>query len=219
MTRPRSSTLSSVSTRIKFCGCTSVSDVELAQEAGADYFGMIFAPSPRQITWDGARAIASNAPAGIAPVAVFVNPSRDEIARVAEMFEDLTVQLSGDESPDFVASISGNIVKAIHLESESEKDVERLCERYPQSVLLFDTRAPGKYGGTGQTFDWSTVRQMARWRRCMIGGGLTHENVGELVSSVMPFGVDVRSGIETHGRKDAGKMRAFVQAVREHDAA
>jgi phosphoribosylanthranilate isomerase len=208
-----------VSTRIKFCGCTSLADVELARDAGADYFGMIFADSPRQISWDAAGEIARSLPSGIEPVAVFVNPSSDDIARAHAMFSDLTIQLSGDESPEFVNGVSGCVIKAVHISNETEKDVERMCETFPRSFLLFDSRVAGMYGGTGKTFDWSTVRQMARWRPCIIGGGLNSDNVREVISTVRPYGVDVRSGIETDGRKDAAKMRAFVHAVRENDAA
>jgi phosphoribosylanthranilate isomerase len=208
-----------VSTRIKFCGCTSLADVELARDAGAHYYGMIFAESPRRISWDAAAEIARNAPSGIEPVAVFVNPSKDEIARAHSLFSDLTIQLSGDESPAFVNGLSGCVIKAIHVSDQSEKDIERISEAYARSFLLFDTLVAGTYGGTGTTFDWSTVRQMARWRPCIISGGLQAENVREVIAAVRPYGVDVRSGIETDGRKDAAKMRAFVHAVRENDAA
>lgn len=209
-----------MSTRIKFCGCTGVADVELAHAAGADYFGMIFAESPRRIDIRSAEEIARNAPAGILPVAVFVNPSEDQVARVRQIFPNIAIQLSGDESPRFVKTIgSGGVIKAVHLDDETERDVERICERYDESYLLFDSRAPGKYGGTGKTFNWDAVKQMVRWRSCFIGGGLDANNVGHVVRELHPYGVDVRSGIETGGRKDAAKMRAFVHAVRENDAA
>ncbi|HEV7180853.1 MAG TPA: hypothetical protein VGN11_13355, partial [Candidatus Baltobacteraceae bacterium] len=61
--------------------------------------------------------------------------------------------------------------------------------------------------------------RMARWRPIMVAGGLTPENVGELIRTVRPFGVDVRSGIESNARKNAAKMEAFVKVVRESDAA
>lgn len=219
MIRPRSSPPSNVSTRIKFCGCTSVADVELAHEAGADLFGMIFAESPRAISFNIAAEIARHVPHGIEPVAVFVNPARDDVERARSLFGGITIQLSGTEAPEFVDGISGGVVKAIHVGDDSEKDIERACERYNRSILLFDSRVAGAFGGTGKTFNWSIVKQMARWRPCIIGGGLDSDNVRELVKTVRPYGVDVRSGIETDGRKDAAKMRAFVHAVRENDAA
>jgi phosphoribosylanthranilate isomerase len=208
-----------VSTRIKFCGATGWNDVELALEAGADAVGMIFAESERKIEWDAAREIAGRIPSQITPVAVFVNPARDEIARVRELFPRALIQLSGDEPPGFAQSIGATVIKAVHVGDESPQEMERICDRFAPSLMLFDTRIAGKYGGTGVTFDWTNIAQLARWRPVMIAGGLTPANVGACVRAVRPFGVDVRSGVETGGRKDLEKMRAFVRAVRESDAA
>lgn len=208
-----------MSTRIKFCGATSWADVELALETGADAVGMIFAQSPNRITWEAAREIAGRIPSQITPVPVLVNPTRDDVARVRDLFPQALVQLSGDETPAFTKSIGGTVIKAIHVGNEAPHVMERICDRYAPSLVLFDTRVAGKYGGTGLTFDWTNIAKLARWRPVMVAGGLTPQNVAACVRAVRPFGVDVRSGIETDGRKDVAKMRAFVRAVRETDAA
>jgi phosphoribosylanthranilate isomerase len=85
--------------------------------------------------------------------------------------------------------------------------------------VLFDTYGAGLAGGTGKTFAWERVAPIARQRRVIIAGGLKPENVADCVAAARPFGVDVRTGIETDGRKDAGKMLAFRDAVRGADAA
>jgi phosphoribosylanthranilate isomerase len=92
--------------------------------------------------------------------------------------------------------------------------VQERCERFPAAVVLFDARQDGMAGGTGRTFDWNQIVSIAATRRVVIAGGLTPENVAECVGRAHPFGVDVRTGIESGGQKDAAKMRAFVQAVR-----
>jgi phosphoribosylanthranilate isomerase len=51
----------------------------------------------------------------------------------------------------------------------------------------------------------------------ILSGGLTPDNVGACVRTARPYAVDVRSGVETNGRKDPEKVRAFVRAVRESD--
>ncbi len=208
-----------MSTRIKFCGATSWEDVELSVTAGADAFGMIFADSPRRIEWREVERIAARLGNIITPVGVFVNPTRDEIQRVRDLFPQMLVQLSGNEPVAFTHSIHGIVIKAIHVGDQSEAEMERICRRYAPALVLFDTKVAGKYGGTGLTFDWSHIAHMARWRPVMVSGGLTPENVGHLVRTVRPFGVDVRSGIETDDGKDIAKMRKFVQQVRENDAA
>ena len=208
-----------MSTRIKFCGCTSWADVENSITAGADAFGLIFAPSPQRVEWKAAEEIASRLTGIITPVGVFVNPTRDEVQRARELFPEMLIQLSGNEPPGFAHSIAGTVIKAIHVGDETEEEMETICRRYSPALVLFDTKVAGKYGGTGMTFDWSHIAHMARWRPVMVAGGLTPDNVGRLVHTVRPFGVDVRSGIETKGRKDLAKMRKFVRQVRENDAA
>jgi phosphoribosylanthranilate isomerase len=192
----------------------------LAIETGADAIGMIFAPSPRRIAESAARHIAEHLPPFITPVGVFVDPTREQIARAREIFPDLVVQLHGNESPSFVSSLDGKIIKTIHVppDAADASAVEMAANQHPRAILLFDTIADGRLGGTGTAFPWRLVAPLARERQVIVGGGLSPENVPNCVRAVRPFGVDVRSGIETDGRKDAMKMRAFVQAVKDTDA-
>jgi phosphoribosylanthranilate isomerase len=96
----------------------------------------------------------------------------------------------------------------------------------PEGVLdtfLMDSGNLGQPGGTGRTFDWKKARGLAEGMRenglkLVVAGGLTPENVGEAISVLQPWGVDVVSGVEASpGKKDAEKVRAFVRAVREMD--
>ena len=191
----------------------------LAIETGADAVGLIFAPSPRRITESAAKDIAANMPPFITPVGVFVNPSYEDIARAKSIFPDMVIQLSGTESPSFVSSLEGKVIKVIHVlpDGETEERLTNRAEQHPRAIVLFDTKVDGIAGGTGQAFAWRSVAPLARRRQIMVSGGLTPENVSNCVRTVRPFGVDVRTGIETDGRKDQFKMRAFVQAVKETD--
>lgn len=191
----------------------------MAVETGADAIGMIFAPSPRRITEGAAKRIAAHLPPFITPVGVFVDPTRDDIARAREIFPDLVIQLHGEESPSFVSSLDGKVIKTIHVARDASDSaaLERAANEHPRAILLFDTVVDGISGGTGVTFPWRTIAPIARQRQIVVGGGLTPENVSNCVRTVRPFGVDVRSGIETDSRKDLSKMRAFVQAVKDTD--
>lgn len=199
---------------VKFCGCTSWKDVELAIDAGADAFGMIFASSPRQISLETASDIARRLSASIEPVAVFVNPGGDLVESVRALFPRLRLQFSGDETPDFVARFGERAIKAIHVDPDATLVAQRAAH-FPDATLLLDARHDGMAGGTGRTFAWEHAVPIARERRVVVAGGLTPENVAECVERVRPFGVDVRNGIETGDRKDLEKMRAFVRAVRQ----
>jgi phosphoribosylanthranilate isomerase len=210
-------------TWIKFCGCTSWDDVEMAMDAGADAVGMIFAPSPRRIAWEAATEIARRLPPSIEVVAVFVDPAEREVAAVRELFGErrvtITPQFSGDELPGTLAPYGKEAIKTLHVDDASERnEVAAAGARFARARLLFDTKRPGSAGGTGATFPWELVAGIAQRRAVVIAGGLTPENVAECVRRVRPFGVDVRSGVESGGRKDLDKMRAFTRAVRSADA-
>jgi phosphoribosylanthranilate isomerase len=203
-------------TRVKFCGCMNWADVSLAIDEGADAAGMIFSASDRRIDWNAAADIAARIGDQIVPVGVFVNPLLEDVERARWYFPELVVQLSGNESAEFVHAIGGSVIKALHVRlDDSAEELEAHCTAFAPAIPLFDTHVDGRYGGTGTTFDWSKVAQIARTRRIVVAGGLTPENVGACVRAVRPAWVDVRSGIETSGRKDADKMLRFVQAVRD----
>jgi phosphoribosylanthranilate isomerase len=166
-----------------------------------------------------ARAIVRSVPPFVSVVGVMVNPSPAEVAEILAL--GCVLQFSGDESPEFCASVArGRYVKALHFvhgESYTAAGAEAMAACYPEADLLFDSRAGELYGGTGTSFDWPLVTAIAGRRRVIVSGGLGPGNVAAAVASVRPFGVDVRSGVERDGRKDRSLMRAFVRAVRETD--
>jgi phosphoribosylanthranilate isomerase len=88
--------------------------------------------------------------------------------------------------------------------------------RSESPALLVDAAVKDRYGGSGLTADWSAVAELAKRYPLFLAGGLTPENVADAVRQVKPWGVDVASGVEAGpGRKDAAKLSAFVQAVRQ----
>ena len=207
-----------VRTWIKICGCASWNDASTAIEAGADAIGMIFAPSPRRISWDAAREIARKLPGDVEPVAVFVDPSDDEINAVRMLFPSMSVQLAGNETAEFVHRYGDRAIKVIHVRAgQDPSDIADAVRLHWQALILFDAYEPGTAGGTGKTFPWEIVTEIGKQRHVVVAGGLTPENVGECIRTVRPFGVDVRSGVETDGHKDAEKIAAFMRAVREAD--
>jgi phosphoribosylanthranilate isomerase len=87
------------------------------------------------------------------------------------------------------------------------------------SRVLLDSAAGSRRGGTGKRFDWQKVQPWAgiinSISKLVVAGGLSPDNVGHAIRTLHPWGVDVSSGVEsTPGRKDPGKLRAFVEAVR-----
>ncbi len=215
-------------TRVKICGLTEVEQALAAAEAGADFIGVVFAPSPRQVTPDVAvkiRAALKKSKARTEAVGVFVNVHAGTVNRVAKMCGLGRVQLSGDEPWEYCRAIERPIIKAIrvtrnHPPEQTVRNIDYGMKilRGREIIILLDTSVPERYGGTGKTFDWELARPIAREFPVVIAGGLTAENVTQALNTVNPWGVDVSSGVETAGVKDVKKIKKFIEAVRQADA-
>jgi indole-3-glycerol phosphate synthase / phosphoribosylanthranilate isomerase len=207
---------------VKVCGITSVEDGLMAAEAGADAVGLVFWPqSPRAVDLARARAIAAALPPLVLRVGVFVDASAEEIARAVEAAGLDVVQLHGDEPPEAMSGLPRRALKAVRVGAGFQAADALRYEGRAAGILL-DTRVAdgGLPGGTGRTFDWKAVREVrerAAW--LVLAGGLDADNVGRAIAEVRPDAVDVSSGVEAApGRKDAAKVRAFIEAVRKASA-
>jgi phosphoribosylanthranilate isomerase len=213
--------------RVKICGVTSFQDALDATRAGVSLLGLNFyPPSPRSITPMQAERIViglREALGDSCPLigGVFVNESPGDILHILEAVGLDFAQLSGDEPPGDVAALRGVAVKTIRPRSPDE--AMRLAESYlpyapedePLPALLLDAYHPDLYGGTGEQASGEIARAIRGMTpRLMLAGGLTPENVAARVAAIRPWGVDVASGVEGEpGRKDAAKMRSFVERV------
>ena len=201
---------------VKVCGITSVADSLIAAEAGADALGFVFWPSsPRYLEPGAARRIAAALPAAVVRVGVFVDAPRGQIARLVEDVGLDVVQLHGGEPPEELANLPRRAWKAVSVEAGF---TGAAVMRYAQcaAAILVDSRVEATPGGTGRVCDWRLARQAReRARFLILAGGLTPENVAQGIAAVEPDGVDVSSGVEASpGRKDAAKLRAFLDAAR-----
>jgi phosphoribosylanthranilate isomerase len=211
-------------TRIKICGITETEQAVAAAEAGADYLGLVFAQSSRQINPQRAATIVHEVKKRVESpqmVGVFVNLPSNDVNFIAESCRLDWVQLSGDESWDFCRQIKKPVIKAIHIYSNSnaiqildeiKKGYTFLSSEYLK--ILLDTRVKGSYGGTGQRFDWKLAKEVNLKYPVFVAGGLDINNVIKMISEVEPWGVDVSSGVESRGKKDIEKIRRFIQNVK-----
>ena len=190
-----------VSTKIKFCGITTLDDAERAVGAGAWAIGLIFWPrSPRRCELDAAGEIAGAVKRRVEVAGVFVNATLDQVAETADAVGLTMLQLHGDEGPAFCAEAARRtgckVIKAVRVRSGA--DVQALAAFHTDYHLL-DSYVAGVPGGTGETFAWELARGLDPPRArvpVILSGGLTPDNVAEAIAAVRPFAVDVASGVE-----------------------
>lgn len=202
--------------KIKICGITNIEDALLAVELGADALGFIFSESKRKITLPEAEKIISCLPPFITCVGVFVNEFPEKVVEIFLNCKINTFQLCGDESPLYCQNFPNTtVIKSFRI--KDEKSLEKIVDYETVDAILLDTFTEDGFGGSGKTFDWNLAVVAKKFQKPIIlSGGLTPENVGEAISKVKPYAVDVCSGVESYpGKKDEKKMRQFIEEVKK----
>ncbi|QZA33782.1 phosphoribosylanthranilate isomerase [Hydrogenibacillus sp. N12] len=216
-------------TAIKICGLRDQAAVEAVAALGdrIRYAGFVFAESRRRVTPEAVRRLDLTRLAA-RRVGVFVDPDPALVRAAVEAASLQVLQFSGDEPPEVVEAYRRawglSVIKAMDAAAGPEAAERWLGGgRPPFDVLLLDAKRPGAFGGTGTAFDWEMLPEWQAFARAhglslWVAGGLRPENVGALVRRFRPDGVDVSSGVETGGQKDAAKIRRFVEAVAAAEA-
>ena len=241
-------------TRIKICGCRSIEQALAAAEAGADFVGLMFAPSSRRrVEVEDASEIVRALGSPLAgremdtppamyraaaddlrswyehgasalermlehkrplTVGVFAGNDSEEINEIVDECGIDLIQLSGGEPWSACLLANRQVIKALHVGGdETAASALRRVEAGSAMAVMLDKADDAAFGGTGQALDWAVASGIAAALPVWLAGGLTPENVAQAVTAVRPWCVDVSSGVETDGVKDAAKIRAFVAAV------
>jgi phosphoribosylanthranilate isomerase len=195
---------------VKICGITSEEDALLAVAMGADAVGFVFAPSSRQIAPQKAADIVKRLPAEIVTVGVFRHETRQRIVDIVHQAGLRAAQLHGHETATDSRWVRARVPLVIKAFASGDPGLDD-ADDYGADAILIDSAVPG----SGEVFDWSLAEGAPSNRKVILAGGLTPDNVADAVRRVRPWGVDVSTGVEASpGRKDARKLRAFVQTAR-----
>lgn len=208
---------SGVPVRVKVCGITSVADALVAEAAGADAVGLIFAPgSRRRVTPEVAAEVCSALGPFIARIGVFVDADLAEVVGLARGLRLTGVQLHGGESAAYASEVA-KATKVLRALPFSPGLTPADLADYGADAVLLDAAIPG----SGLAFAWDAAAPAWRaWPRLVLAGGLTTDNVAAAVRTLEPYAVDVASGVEARpGVKDPEAVRAFVAAAKCASAA
>ena len=217
-------------TAFKICGLREVSHAVIAAEVGADFLGFVFVPGVRrQVSRQLAGEVIQEyrrlrGPNGPRLVGLFANQPVEKVNETVTFCGLDMAQLCGDEDAGYWRQVAAPVIRQVKVinRGSQERTVENVLGRVDAVIsaggmAVLDSYEPRALGGTGRTFDWTIAREVAGTRDLLLAGGLTSENVGEAISTVHPWGVDVSSGVETDGAKDPKKIVDFAEAVRRAD--
>ncbi len=201
--------------KVKICGVTSPEEAVLAVDLGADFVGLNFyPPSPRFLDFCRAAEIADAVRGRAKLVGVFVNLAREEVGALADRVGLDLYQFHGDETAEEIRPFAERALKAFRVRDRI--DASTLAGFEDVWGVLIDARHPQLYGGTGESWSFDSLRDVAPdWsRRAFIAGGLDPSNVRAAISAASPFGIDVCSGVEAEpGKKDPELLKRLFEEI------
>ncbi|GAX06055.1 phosphoribosylanthranilate isomerase [Secundilactobacillus pentosiphilus] len=185
-------------TQIKICGLMREQDTQVVNEVHPDFAGFVFANSRRQISLATALKFRQLLDPSIPTAGVFVNEPLEKMLNIYRSGAIQIVQLHGNESEETVKALkeAGATVFQVF---KPNAEITPTAADY----VMLDSG-----NGSGIALDWSRVPQAPH--PFILAGGLTPDNVTTAIAAVHPDVVDVSSGVETNGQKDADKIRAIV---------
>lgn len=201
--------------KIKMCGLRRSDDIIYANECLPDYIGFVFAESRRKVSGEEAKNLGAQLEPFIKKVGVFVNEPVRSLITISEQAGLDIIQLHGDEGEDYIKEVKHETGKELWkaVRVRTVKDIQE-AQRLPADKLLLDSFSEDSYGGTGEVMDFAVLDQADIRKPYFIAGGLTVENLPEILNKAEPYGIDISSGIETEGVKDREKMLKVIQCVR-----
>lgn len=216
--------------KVKFCGLTRPEDIRIVNKLKPDYIGFVFyEKSKRNVTEEKARELKEKLDDSIKAVGVFVDEDENRIAGIANEKTIDTIQLHGHEDEVYIARLrkltdakiikafqiknnltnaeKGNCISDHSVQEKTNTDAIKRINASSADMVLVDSGQ-----GTGKTFDWDVLGKIER--PFFLAGGLNTENIESVITGIMPYGIDLSSGIETDGIKDESKMNLIMRAVR-----
>jgi phosphoribosylanthranilate isomerase len=201
---------------VKVCGVRTAEIAAVAVDAGADWIGLVFeARSPRHVDARAADSVRRTVAGRADLIGVMVEPSARECQELTGRHRLDAVQLHGAVSAAMVVDVDVAVIRAINARHRAEA---LTLQWWPDCLVLLDSApadAQALPGGTGVRIDLEVAAEVAAHRPIILAGGIDPDNVAEAIRAVRPDGVDASSGLESApGIKDAGRVRAYVEAAR-----
>ncbi len=206
-----------MSTLVKICGLREPDNIREVIALNPDLIGLIFHPgSPRFVGNPAKLDFLNRMDAKPLVAGVFVNADRDAVNRVNDTLPLDVLQLHGNESPAFCASLHNQgytIIKAFGIHPQFD-----FADTEPYKGLadyfLFDNRSSVQ-GGSGQKYDWNILSRYQGKTPWFLSGGLSPDSSGFPHFALMA-GIDLNSRFESEpGIKDIGLLNIFLKRFRD----
>ena len=198
--------------KVKICGVADHDSLRLILRTGIDAVGFVFYDaSPRAVVGAQVQGWLEEMPPFVHSVGVFVDEKITQVKKIAEHCRLSFIQLHGQETPEYCASLpKSEVIKAFRVKNGFKPDMIRPFVPHVSAVLLDSAAA-------GESFDWDVacrVQDAFPDLPVILAGGITPDNVDDAVRQVQPYAIDVSSSVESSpGVKDPRKVQDLLQRL------
>ena len=204
--------------KIKVCGITDHSEINILNCLGVDYAGFIFAESKRKVTFEMAAQLAEGLSNSILKVGVFTDIYIEEINSLIEQGSIDIVQLHSSDTTG-IDRIKAPVWVSVGIGNNGIL-FSHYINDFADGIHL-DTYDKKLAGGTGRTFDWSRLKGFKTDKKLILAGGLNYSNIQSALININADVVDLNSGAEVINKgiriKSAVLIEKFIMEVRKYE--
>lgn len=198
--------------KIKICGIKNKDEIRIINKYKPDFAGFIFYPeSKRYITPQKAQELIKTLHPEIRRAGVFVNCPVKRVNLLRKQLGLDVVQIHGDENLDYFRQLEPPFWKVFRISDSLPEGIDR----FRKEVCLLDTFRKDQYGGNGQQFDYSILKELDDDMKVIVAGGINIDSVKSLLEVFHPYCIDINSGVETNGQKDDEKVKSIIRYIRK----
>ena len=206
--------------KIKICGINEIKIIDCCINNDIEYCGLIFyEKSPRFVNLELAKKIINYVyNKKIIPVGVFVNKPLNEIKKIIKKTCLKHIQLHGNEDNNYINQLKKKfdlkIIKSIGINKKD--DLRKMEDLQLSDYFLFDYKPEisDLPGGNAKKFDWSLLQNVKINKPWFISGGINISNIEEINKKLIPYGIDISSGVEEKpGIKSSQKINALLEIL------
>ena len=221
--------------KIKICGLMREEDVVFCQEAGADVLGFV-TEYPLPVPWNLTRQKAADLMARVSlphKSCIVTGGSPEKILDLARELKPDLIQLHFRETLEDTKQIlqaleplGGGVIKTVppdglerirQFGTEDLSAIASLLEKAGVYAILADSRTPENAARVSKNLDkvlFCSLMEVSR-KPVILAGGITPENIGEILEDCGASFIDVMTGVENSpGVKDREKILGLIQAAR-----
>lgn len=202
---------------VKICGLKQAEHVKLCSECGADAVGFVYnvSTSPRNLEKNEIKDLLGEVAKNVMSVIVLKPSNVKELEEVMKDFTSSLFQIHPkfdvSDLKTFSDEMRKKLIVALKIHEEKKDYIINLIKSNKNQFFAF---LIDNSEGKGANLDVDFVREIMKnipKAKIIIAGGISENNVEQIIRTLNPFGIDASSSLESKkGIKSTLKIKKFL---------